>query len=964
MTDGSTRLRSLAVLAALVVCLVAAGCGGASTTTGAGSMTVTSITPSTIPGAIGAPFRIGGTGFAQVVGPTAEVTFTASGGATPFANGTAASTTLAVTFQADGTFAGTMAPACVLGGGSLSLAISLKLPSGVVSGPSAVTLTLEGPSVTAFVPVAPIVCGNPPFTVTGTGFGPVGGTAIVTFTAPTPTTPFLGGTSSTLVVANANIVSSTEISGLVPDPGVAGPVAATVTIQNPCGSVATGGGGVVASFATPTVTAFAPLGPIVCPSTPFTVTGTGLGSPGDTATVTFTAPPATTPFLGGTSNTLVVVGANVVNATTISALAPDPGVSGPVAATVTITLDCGPAATGGGGVVANFALPTVTAFAPLTPISGASTAVTVTGTGFEPVAGTAAITFTASTGTPFAGGTSATLIIPNATIDSSTQISGTCPDPATAVLVQASVGITLPCGKGATGGPGVQAQFQASGVDGTLQYQFVPHIAYNQTGAAAQASGLNFTATQTRPLAGVRVQLVRVSDQAVLASTASASDGSYSFDLVNNDTIVVRVLSQSHTGPSIQVVDNANADAVWAMQSTSFAIGVARVVQNLTATTGWGGASYTGARLAAPFAVFSTIYGATQKILSTVVPAPVFAALTVRWSPTNNQAAAFWDGTRIMLRGADGVNTDEFDTHVVIHEWGHYFESTFSRSDSPGGQHFLNLDYHPSLAWGEGWATGLAGMMLEPDSVYSDTSGPANAGGFMVDIERRLSPTASTFGWYNEWTVWELVYDLSDNNNEGAWDTLSLGVQGMFNSLANGQANTDAFVTVFSFIDTLKADNPGSAAAIDAMCALHGMTSPVQDEWGTGEANNGGSALNLPVYTTLTVNAAATPTTLNRGPANALQSTSLFRFVGNGAQVTLVGTSPAGDASNVPAFVPYRRGVIQGVGGIGVAAGNSASDSFNTVNGAVYTVWVFHWNFGSGGGTAGTYVPTIRVTSP
>jgi hypothetical protein len=56
----------------------------------------------------------------------------------------------------------------------------------------------------------------------------------------------------------------------------------------------------------------------------------------------------------------------------------------------------------------------------------------------------------------------------------------------------------------------------------------------------------------------------------------------------------------------------------------------------------------------------------------------------------------------MFLLGKEDVDTDEFDTHVVVHEWGHYFESAVSRSDSPGGNHALGDLLDARLAFGEG----------------------------------------------------------------------------------------------------------------------------------------------------------------------------------------------------------------------------------------------------------------------
>jgi hypothetical protein len=40
-------------------------------------------------------------------------------------------------------------------------------------------------------------------------------------------------------------------------------------------------------------------------------------------------------------------------------------------------------------------------------------------------------------------------------------------------------------------------------------------------------------------------------------------------------------------------------------------------------------------------------------------------------------------GKEIYVLGAENVDTDEFDDSVIAHEWGHYYQSSFSRDDSP-----------------------------------------------------------------------------------------------------------------------------------------------------------------------------------------------------------------------------------------------------------------------------------------
>ena len=85
-----------------------------------------------------------------------------------------------------------------------------------------------------------------------------------------------------------------------------------------------------------------------------------------------------------------------------------------------------------------------------------------------------------------------------------------------------------------------------------------------------------------------------------------------------------------------------------------------------------------------------------------------FPPLYVNWSTESADGVLHaLDGLSI-LQGKVGVDTDEFDRHLVIHEWGHYFENYLSRSNSMGVS-WMGDTKDISLAFGEGFATGLGG---------------------------------------------------------------------------------------------------------------------------------------------------------------------------------------------------------------------------------------------------------------
>src|SRR5690606_4113615 len=62
---------------------------------------------------------------------------------------------------------------------------------------------------------------------------------------------------------------------------------------------------------------------------------------------------------------------------------------------------------------------------------------------------------------------------------------------------------------------------------------------------------------------------------------------------------------------------------------------------------------------------------------------------------------------QIASGGAVG-DTDEFDQHVIAHEFGHYVEDWFARSDSIGGSHGYPDKLDLRVSFGEGWGNAFA----------------------------------------------------------------------------------------------------------------------------------------------------------------------------------------------------------------------------------------------------------------
>jgi hypothetical protein len=396
--------------------------------------------------------------------------------------------------------------------------------------------------------------------------------------------------------------------------------------------------------------------------------------------------------------------------------------------------------------------------------------------------------------------------------------------------------------------------------------------------------GLNLDNPDVRPIRGVTVQLFD-SSNALLGATVSGSDGSYSFSNIDASTdVYVRVRAElKSAGPAawdVEVRDNVDtslplsdrpelsARPVYVVDFPQFNTGVANISDaDFTATTGWGGSSYTGPRLAAPFAILDAIMDGMEMITA-VDPSATFPPLDAFWSvnntltsPTDVDAGelstSFYDGgiDSLFLLGDAATDTEEFDDHVTMHEWGHYFEDNFSRSDSIGGAHSIGQSLDPRLAFGEGFATALAAIALE-NPQYCDTSAPLESGGFGLDTEGgSFGPNK---GFFNEMSVATLLYDLVDTVDVGSElgdgsDNDSIGFGPIYNVMIGPQATTSAFTSVFPFATELRNFvQSADLTFVDSQLTREHIDIVSLDHFGDGQTSEPAGARDvIPIYTDL-----------------------------------------------------------------------------------------------------------------
>ena len=452
-------------------------------------------------------------------------------------------------------------------------------------------------------------------------------------------------------------------------------------------------------------------------------------------------------------------------------------------------------------------------------------------------------------------------------------------------------------------------------------------VTFDRVPGNPATSGLNYNAIRQDPIRGAVVEAVD-GGNAVIATDISDAAGAYSVSVPSNTNVRIRVRARlmQTTGATwdVQVLDNTSNDAPYLLNGSLTSSGAADSTRNLNAPSGWNGVMYASTRAAGPFAILDTIFEsltAFEAVDGTIA----FTPLQVFWSVNNNPSDGNIDdgdiGTSfftlqnnqpmIFILGAANNDTDEYDAHVVAHEFGHYIEATLSRSDSTGGAHSLAQRLDARLAFSEGFGNALSGIVLN-DPIYRDSLGNSQANGFSINNE---SNNFSQEGWYAEGSTGSIIFDIADANDDGP-DTITGGLGPIYTALSSAQYRTspDA-TTIFLFIDALRNTTAVDDAALTALVANQQITGTGTQ--GIGETNNGGIPTSLPVYKQVTVGGPAVQVCSvdNAGEFNNLGVRDYVRFsIGSTQSVTLRMVRTSGPVGSDPDFTLFERGVARANG--------------------------------------------------
>ena len=401
---------------------------------------------------------------------------------------------------------------------------------------------------------------------------------------------------------------------------------------------------------------------------------------------------------------------------------------------------------------------------------------------------------------------------------------------------------------------GANCEFESSqmvDISGTIEFERVP---------LASDGSLNFAASTNEPARQVVVEALcngsvdmvcsdvpqTVQCNGALALTTTDTQGQYSLQVpANIANVKLRARAQMNkTGApawNVRVVDESQVtNPVFALDSLPFDVEATPTVKNLLAESGSDGTSYTSPRTAAPFAILDTVYKSMQLVLS-AEPITDFPSLTLKWSATNS-AGSFYTNQTISLYG-HLQDTDEYDEHVIAHEWGHYFQDAFSCDDSIGGPHSLSDILDIRVAFSEGFGNAFSAMVLN-DPIYRDSQNLD--AGFSINIESNNCPND---GWYNECSVQSVLYDFYDTNSD-INDAFNLGFNEIHQVLVDEIPKSTAFTSLFSFINAFKSLPGITGSSVDNLLAAQDITQPIIDDYGTNATAAGGTSIPLPPYIT------------------------------------------------------------------------------------------------------------------
>jgi hypothetical protein len=312
-------------------------------------------------------------------------------------------------------------------------------------------------------------------------------------------------------------------------------------------------------------------------------------------------------------------------------------------------------------------------------------------------------------------------------------------------------------------------------ITGTANYNYRAQMC-----GATACSGLSGS-TSTRGIPHAEL-IVRNSAGTIVQCGHTNSDGTFSIIIDKvPDTYTVTVNSRADNSEvKVSVLDDISNNSPYSLISNSFSFvsGTASPQAIGTFTANLSTAEQKGA-------AFHLLYNfwTANEFLRSNSGSPTFVAdkVSAYWKAgfnpgsyvgTSSGLSFYIKGSRelYILGGLNGnystTDFDHFDDSVILHEYGHFLEDVYSKSDSQGGSHNGNFVIDPRLAWSEGFANFFQGAVIRQLGGTNDNV----RGSFYIDITN-----GSNMG---------LVFDLNDSGLAAVTDRVAFVGEGTFREIS------------------------------------------------------------------------------------------------------------------------------------------------------------------------------------
>ncbi len=224
------------------------------------------------------------------------------------------------------------------------------------------------------------------------------------------------------------------------------------------------------------------------------------------------------------------------------------------------------------------------------------------------------------------------------------------------------------------------------------------------------ATNRGVIASRYDPVEGVPVALLDADERVVVQGLTDA-DGAYSLPYDAADGAMLRVrLGLARTDSIYNFVVRDYAGATFSFTSAPFE----------AAATSTRDMAVTFEQNSGALSIYVAARRAFEFLQRYITGRP--AALYITWQrgrATSTSNSSYFSGaSSTMFINGSAADPDEYDPPVVSHEFGHYIQRWYSRSNNPGGPHD-GSPADPKLAFGEGGASFL-GSLITGSSYYID----------------------------------------------------------------------------------------------------------------------------------------------------------------------------------------------------------------------------------------------------